>query len=186
MNDKKTIRTQTLNIRNSITAAQKQHIDNRLKERLFRNAKFLSANAVLAYVSYNSEADTIEIIRRLLDEKRLVCVPRVCGDTMDFYRIHSTDDLTEGYKGILEPAEECELYIPENGDVILVPGSAFDRNLYRIGYGKGYYDRYLSKYDRLYSIGLAYGFQVYDKIPVDEWDYSLDIIITDKEEITYD
>lgn len=186
METKKELRTQILNIRNSLDSTDKNIMDERLASKLLNSQKIIEASAILVFVSYGSEVDTINIIKKLIDDNKFVYAPKVVGEDMLFYQISSVNDLKAGYKGILEPKSNGIPYEPGHGDVILVPGSVFDTNLFRIGYGKGFYDRYLAKYRGLYSIGLGYDFQLVSKIPIDEWDRSLDMLITEKEVYRYD
>lgn len=134
------------------------------------------------FVSYGTEVDTLGIIRQVLKEGRLgVAVPRVCGRDMEFYEITSMEDLKPGYQGIPEPVtKKC---IPAAQGVMLLPGLAFDRDKNRVGYGGGYYDRYLERYrgNNLITIALAYDFQVTDKIETEEFDRKPQWVVTDKE-----
>ena len=98
---------------------------------------------------------------------------------MKFYYITSLNDLTAGYKGIPEPGLYCEPAAENRQKIILVPGVAFDINGNRTGYGKGYYDRYLSKHSNLIKIGAAFSLQVVDSIDADEFDIPLDYIVTE-------
>ena len=98
---------------------------------------------------------------------------------MVFCRIDSMEDLCVGYRGIREPKPECPVLVPSGRDLILVPGTAFDRRGYRMGYGGGYYDRFLSMIpDSCVCAGLAFPEQIADEIPVDSYDCRLDIILT--------
>mgnify|MGYP002530928218 CR=1 FL=1 len=108
--------------------------------------------------------DTRELIRGLLAEQKQgrrihVAVPRVAGREMDFYEIHDMTDLQPGYQGILEPAEYCPKVEATEG-MMLLPGLAFDREGHRVGYGGGYYDRYLTAYPDCIRAGIAYRMQV--------------------------
>ncbi|MBO4900063.1 MAG: 5-formyltetrahydrofolate cyclo-ligase [Lachnospiraceae bacterium] len=145
---------------------------------------------VLTYVSFRSEVSTYGIIDRFLKAGVKVAVPRVEGEEIRFYYISSIDDLTEGYMGILEPKQSCRQWEMKSFDraaglrdgiidtAVLVPGSVFDKKGNRIGYGGGFYDRFLAEHQGIYSIGLAYECQITDKIPADEWDRKVDMVIT--------
>ena len=98
---------------------------------------------------------------------------------MKFYQITSYDDLEAGYFGILEPKEECkEVNVSENS-IVIMPGVAFDRKGNRIGYGKGYYDKYFSRYPEVYKIAIAFSMQIVDEIPADEFDIKANCVVTD-------
>ena len=189
MDNKKEFRRNAIANRESIPEIERTYFNERIYRRFFSLDRIRKASCVLVYISYGSEVDTYTIITELLERNIKVCAPRVLADStcdMDFYRINSLQDLEQGYKGIPEPTIDCELYVPIGDEIIIVPGTAFDRRLFRMGYGKGFYDNYLEKYSLLYSIGLCYDIQLYDQIPVDEWDHGLNIVITEKEVIEYD
>ena len=88
---------------------------------------------------------------------------------MDFYEIRDFSELQKGAYGILEPTGD-RLLLPQKDDLMLVPGAAFDRNGYRIGYGGGYYDRYLRRHPDMKTIALAYDFQIISRVPAEEFD----------------
>ena len=142
---------------------------------------------VLCYASYKSEVQTKNLINELLKEGKQVYLPRVSGEEMNFYKMKSLSDLTEGYKGIPEPSVECmELFTKDIFEkdkekvVMLLPGAAFSENGARIGYGKGYYDRYLSHIPCLERIALCYELQIVEDIPVDIHDIPMTMIVTEE------
>lgn len=160
-----------------------------LSNTIFDNLKnvpaYQSAQYVFIYASYNNEVDTTDIINSLLQEGKRVALP--CSYTkegvphMDFYEIHSYADLTPGYKGIMEPdrrkvsVRKADFY----PNVVICPMVAFDIELYRIGYGMGFYDQYFNSHDFCLKIGLAYGFSQVDYVPRDSHDVAMDMIITE-------
>lgn len=186
METKKEIRSRLLGIRNSISIEDKQMMDKRRFDKLKAMPQINMAKTVLCYASIKSEADTYMLMDYLWEKRIDVCLPRVCGDEMNFYRVHSKEELCSGYMKIPEPVSSCELYIPNGDEVIIVPGSGFDRKLFRMGYGKGFYDRFISRYPKMTSIGIAYSCQVIDRLPVDDWDCNLDYVVTESEIINYD
>ena len=157
----------------------------KIRERLYSLAEFKKAKNILVYVSFNNEVDTIDIIRDLLikKEKNLV-VPYVSKDKLlQISKIDSFDDLEPKTFGILEPKEDkIRKFDAKKVDLVIVPGIAFDKNGHRIGYGYGYYDRFLGKLmDNATKAGLCYEFQLVEKIPEEKHDVAMDIIITEKE-----
>lgn len=162
------------------------------------------AITLLTYVSYKNEVDTIRLISEYIrdsekpspvpsdgtvfNKKRLhIAVPRVNGDTMDFFYIDSPDDLEPGCMGILEPKNYCMKY-PAFGDrathdIIIMPGLAFTETGKRCGYGGGYYDKYLSDRPQLLKLALCFSGQLLDDFEVEETDISADYIITENEAI---
>lgn len=135
---------------------------------------------IYAYVSYNQEVDTRNRLANWLQQGKQVAVPKVHGEEMSFYFVDSVEQLQEGYQHILEPVtEQCADGHP---GLMLMPGLAFDRQFHRLGYGGGFYDRYLERYsDRISKkIALAYEFQTYEEIPFASYDAAVDMIITEQ------
>ena len=146
--------------------------------------EFQKAKNILFYVSCNNEVDTQEIIKELLKEKNII-VPYTIKNKPAIFLSELKDfvELEPKTFGILEPKEK---YIREFGreklDLVIVPGIVFDKNGHRIGYGYGYYDRFLKTIKKdVVKIGLAFDFQLIDKVPEEEHDVPLDIVVTEKE-----
>lgn len=138
---------------------------------------------LFAYFPCNHEADTREFLCEWLSEKKRVALPRVGSDgySMDFYYIDSLEDVEKGYKGIFEPKKTCIKVDNSTNRIILVPGVGFDRQGNRVGYGKGFYDRYLEKHNFQKKIGIAFEFQIFDSILYEENDIRLDAVITEEQ-----
>lgn len=166
--------------RKTLDFADRQKCQAEAMKNLLSLPELQRASCVYPFVSCRTEIDTIEIIRYLLAEgKKKVGVPRVTGEQMEFVEIHSLDDLRPGAMNILEPVEDD---IMEAGEgFMLMPGLAFDRLGNRVGYGAGYYDRYLAQYDtgHLYKVGYAFDFQVMDAATAEEHDRKVDCIVTE-------
>ena len=141
------------------------------------------ANIVLAFLSMKDELDTTCILRQALAQGKALAVPKVTGDNLVFYKITDIGaDTAPGAFGILEPKPgllPLELdRLPEGHSVALVPGLAFDKENFRLGRGKGFYDRFFASCgDSLYKIGIGYNFQLLDRVPHEEHDFKLDTII---------
>jgi 5-formyltetrahydrofolate cyclo-ligase len=136
------------------------------------------ATRIGIYCSTRGEVDTYGLMEHWFwDEHIQIYTPKVDGESMDFFRITSFKDLALGSYGILEPTT-ADKTDPEDLDVIIVPIVAFDKLKHRIGYGKGYYDRYLSMTSAR-KIGIAFSFQEIDEISVDSFDIDCDIVITE-------
>ncbi len=147
---------------------------------LYRIDEYKDAGCIFAYVSYNQEVRTKGMIERALADGKRVAVPKVNADIMNFRYISSLNDLKPGYMGILEPPDELECADDEEAQVLMImPGLAFDGTGNRVGYGKGYYDRYLTQHNktRYIKAALAYDFQIADSIEADAFDVKTDILI---------
>ena len=132
------------------------------------------------YYPYNYEVDVLQIIEKLEKEKYKISLPKIKNNLfMDFYSWSTNNPLVINKYGIPEPVSNKIVY----PDILLVPLVAFDKKLNRIGYGGGFYDRYLKrlkKIKKIITIGLAYSFQEVKKIPINDYDIKLDFIITEK------
>lgn len=172
---KEILRKKYLLIRNNIK--NKDIKDNIIFNKVINNSRIKNASTILIYVSLEMEVDTKRLIKYFLKEKR-VCVPKVIKDgVMQFYYINEINDLSVGYKGILEPTTKT-IYKNDYDSVCIVPGICFNNEGYRIGYGKGFYDHFLEKY-KGYKIGLCYQDLVIDEKFREEHDIKVDEIITE-------
>jgi 5-formyltetrahydrofolate cyclo-ligase len=139
---------------------------------------------ILAYYPFRSEIDTTIIIRRALKQQKKVILPRVNGKDLDLYYIKDlSNDLRSGSFDIMEPIpSECTPASYKDIDMVLVPGVGFDRDLNRLGYGGGFYDKLLERLPvDIPKIALAFDLQIVDSIPLMEHDLKVDIIITETE-----
>ena len=142
------------------------------------------AEIVLAFLSMKDELDTAPILKKVLEQGKILAVPRVVGPDLVFYQIQDLEkDVAPGAFGILEPVSGlCPVAVEtlsEHHSVALVPGLAFDRENFRLGRGKGFYDRFLaSAGDSLYKIGIGCSFQLVEKVPRNPHDKALDLVIT--------
>lgn len=141
---------------------------------------YQKTNRIFTYLSYRSEVETAAVVSKVLSDRKLLAVPRVCGDHLIFYLISSMDCCRKGAYGILEPSEGCPVAEPKGEDIILVPGCAFTRDGKRLGYGGGYYDRYLAAFPQAVSVGLSFEEQLFEDIPWESLDRKLCYVITEK------
>ena len=133
---------------------------------------FARARTILLYMSMPGEVPTKSFIDKWASSKRIV-LPLVKGDELEL-REYDPAKLREGYRGILEPSDDCAPIDPSEIDFALVPGVAFDGNN-RLGRGKGFYDRLLPRL-RCPAYGAAFSFRIVDKVPADPWDAPLKVI----------
>ena len=173
---KSTIRKKILNIRRS---KKNQNINFSFLE-IFKKVKKNNIKIIGGYYPVNFEVDTLNFLNELDKKGYKICLPVINKNKqMDFYLWKFKDLLKLNKFGIPEP-EKIKKVIPE---LILVPLVAFDKKLFRIGYGGGYYDRYIEKYlikKNILKVGVAYSFQKINKVPINKFDKKLDLIITEK------
>lgn len=151
--------------------------DNSIFNKLINDCDVLVSGNILIYVSFSDEIDTRNIISYFFSVGKKVYVPRVVGKNMEFYRNWSFKDLKTGYRNILEPVGR-EKIINFDKTVCIVSGICFNESFYRIGYGGGFYDRFLSE-NKMISIGLCYKECLIDEEFNDEWGVSVSKVITD-------
>ncbi len=182
--DKKILRKRLIEKRKSLDKVEKAKWDKIISEKIIKSDCFKKAEQVLVFSSTDDEFDTRYIIERCRESYKRVFYPR-CIDkdgNMSFFKVDSVGDLTFGSFGILEPKETCKKYIPQENDLVIVPCLSADRQKNRIGYGKGYYDRFLKDFNGV-SVSPCYDILLEDEIQTDKYDMQINIIVTDKEVI---
>lgn len=178
---KKDIRDRIRKKRKSLLPEQRQAYGRQITEQVIRHPFFQREEEIYCYVSFGEEVPTFELIKSALKMGKKVAVPRVIVDNnMEFYYIDSLKELKTGHFGILEPEAAAEKRAEGRQGLVLLPGMAFDRNGNRIGYGKGFYDTYLSAHPQLGRIALAYSLQCVEWIPADVHDVRVEAVITEK------
>lgn len=182
---KKKIRKKYLDKRNALTQDKREKAGKKITERLLKLPEVASAPIVFVYASYQSEVSTKQLIQTLVAQGRTVAVPKVEGQEMEFYPVSSWEDLFPGYRGILEPQVifGTEPVVPGPRDVLLLPGVCFDYSGNRIGYGGGYYDRYLQRLTGKKAVraGVAYHSQIYPSVlPAEPQDAAVDYVVSER------
>ena len=174
MTTKKELRQMLRQQKQQHSAAEASAVISRLKE----NPHFQQARILLLYSALPDEVPTQTLLDELVAEGKTVLLPRVTSDTeMELRRYTGTDDLQAGAFGILEPTGE-RFTDYETIEVAVVPGMAFDRQGHRLGRGKGYYDRFLTKIPQTYKIGICYPSRLLDLVPTDDNDILMDEVIS--------
>lgn len=179
MVSKKDIRRNVLARRNAMNSEEWENNSRVIFEKLTTHPFFLNANTIFSYIDYQKEVCTRTIIEAAWNAGKRVAVPKIEQNEMCFYYIDSFDELIEGYKGILEPVTQKKAAASEG--LVILPGSAFDRKRNRIGYGKGFYDRFLSAHPNLKTIALAFEMQIVEQIMADAHDIRPEQIITEEQ-----
>lgn len=168
-------------LRVNMSEDERSAYDRKIAENLTSLYQYKNARTILTYISIGIEVDTRLLIKKALDDGKYVAVPKCTDDCgLDFYFINSTDDLETGSFGLFEPnTDRCRKVKNYKDCLCIVPGMSFDVSGYRIGYGKGYYDRFLSEFTGA-TVGLCYSNCVRWKLPRGFYDRSVDIVVTDR------
>lgn len=181
---KNELREEYKKIRNNINIKSKEQKTEEITKRFINTTQFKNAEIIAIYKSFSSEVSTEEIIKYALKSGKKIALPRVNKSKLDFYEIKSIDEkLIKSNFGIEEPIENSKTFVDKQKiDLVIVPGLAFDKEKNRLGYGGGFYDRFLAGINAL-KIGICFDEQLLknETLPVKETDIKLDIIITDKE-----
>ena len=152
------LRQSSKTLRRGLSPEAKEEMDSAIARAFLRSTSYTRSDGILTYVSTEIEVDTLRIIETALRDGKRVACPRCIEGTrnMDFYYIQSLDELSPGCFGVLEPSPTASrLFRGAQRPVCIVPGLSFDHWGYRLGYGKGYYDRFLAGYNG-WTVGLCY------------------------------
>ncbi|MDO4648947.1 MAG: 5-formyltetrahydrofolate cyclo-ligase [Eubacteriales bacterium] len=174
------------NIRKQIFKARKEATDMEvlqhsfdITDKVLELPEFQQADTILIYVDYQHEVMTSLLIYEAWRQHKKVCVPKVHGKEMIFYEISDMTSLKPGYFGILEPEGVPEASWGDNA-LMIMPGVAFDTNLHRVGYGGGFYDRFLEVHKELRRVALGFEFQILPEVPYEDTDICPEILVTEK------
>ena len=181
--EKKVLRNILKEKRKAHDSAEKAEKDSAIAKYLFSIKGFVSAQSFLCYISKSEEIDTESIIEKLLKSSKTVAAPKMRDSegNMDFYVISSLDDTQKSVFGVREPKlNSCKKLSDFSNSVCIIPALAFDKNGYRLGYGKGCYDKFLKDFSGL-KIGLCYEKCFVDELPKGEFDIAADIVVTENE-----
>lgn len=166
---KSELRKQILSERRKLDKVTITHLSKEICTRVIAMDLYKSAQDICLYMPINNEADASLLIDDSINLGKRVWLPRVHGDTMDFYYYGRDVALDEGSYGIQEPQSD-RILVPDENTLIIMPGAVFSENCDRIGYGGGYYDKYLSKYPMCKTAAICYDFQILKEIPADRHD----------------
>lgn len=173
---KKNLRRDMKATRNALTDQEKSYAAANCLTKLKELPEFMNADWIYAYIACRNELETTDIINWCISHGKHVAVPKVDGEIMHFYEITSLLDCVPGAFGILEPVGEEKDRITTPG-FMLVPGLAFDKNRNRLGYGGGFYDKYLASHEGIITAALGYDFQIIEKVPSEQHDKRMDYLI---------
>lgn len=167
--------------RRELPPAQKASMDRRIADQVRRLWQYKKCDTVLCYVSTAIEVDTFAIIRRAFEDGKRVAVPRCIPGScrMECYYIDSLEELTPGTFGVLEPSPDPGKLVTDlSHGLCLVPALCYDLDGYRLGYGKGYYDRYLAGFGGS-LVGLCYSDCIEKHLPHGRYDRPVETLVTE-------
>ena len=147
-----------------------------LAEKFCETEYYRNAKTIYGYLPYNQEVRTVPMLERALADGKTVAVPKCYGEEMRFIRMDDLTTVEKGYAGIPEPLEDGPVADDETA-LVLMPGLAFDPQGHRVGYGGGFYDKFLAKEPGHPTVALCYEFQVFDALEVDDYDIPVDLVI---------
>lgn len=149
---------------------------NALAEKFYNSPAYQAASTIYGYLPYNQEVRTVPMLQRALDEGKRVAVPKVYGEEMRFIYLEDLTQVSKGYAGIPEPIADAPVAEDQQA-LVLMPGLAFDPQGHRIGYGGGFYDRFLAKEPHHPTLALCYEFQMQAHLDTEEFDIPVDTIL---------
>jgi 5-formyltetrahydrofolate cyclo-ligase len=183
-NEKRVLRKKFLEIRDRLSTDQISRMSSRVKDLLLKLPEFKSASLIMFYVSFRSEVETLKMIEEALSLGKRIVVPatNLVQKELEAFPIKDLKDLEPGAYGILEPKKQLKPALLEKLELAIVPGCVFDLKGFRLGYGKGYYDKFLQKVrPGVPSVGLAFELQIVSEIPnIEAYDIPVDKIVTEK------
>ncbi len=149
---------------------------NALAEKFYNSPAYQAASTIYGYLPYNQEVRTVPMLQRALDEGKRVAVPKVYGDEMRFIYLEDLTQVSKGYAGIPEPIADAPV-ADDKRALVLMPGLAFDPQGHRIGYGGGFYDKFLAKEPHHPTLALCYEFQMQAHLDTEEFDIPVDTVL---------
>lgn len=149
---------------------------NALAEKFYNSPAYQAASTIYGYLPYNQEVRTVPMLQRALDEGKRVAVPKVYGEEMRFIYLEDLTQVSKGYAGIPEPIADAPVADDQRA-LVLMPGLAFDPQGHRIGYGGGFYDKFLAKEPHHPTLALCYEFQMQAHLDTEEFDIPVDTVL---------
>ncbi len=174
--DKKELRSRIREMKRAMTEEQIVDAGIRLGELFVATKQYKEAKTIYGYLPYNQEVRTIPMLERALQDGKRVAVPKVYGDEMRFIYITDLSRVEKGYAGIPEPVDD-EPVADDPTALVLMPGLAFDPQGHRIGYGGGFYDKFLAAEPSHPTVALCYAFQMFPKLETEAFDIPVDRVL---------
>ena len=178
--EKAALRKHLLEKRDATSAELRDIASEKIHENLKKNSSFINAQIIACYFPIGSEVNTHTIMLDVLEQGKILLLPKIIGDNIEFHIVSHLEKLEKGRFEIMEPKDSCER--TKKIDCVLIPTVGVSKLGVRLGYGHGYYDRFLSSADAM-KISLTYSKQIVKSIPSDSHDIKIDWIVTEDENI---
>ena len=174
--DKKELRRQIRDQKRAMTEAEIVEKSEKLGVLFAASPLYQNAKTIYGYLPYNQEVRTIPMLEQALRDGKVVAVPKVIGDEMVFIRMDDLTQVEKGYAGIPEPVANDPIANDPHA-LVLMPGLAFDPQGHRIGYGGGFYDKFLASEPEHPTLALCYDFQMLPHVETEEFDIPVDCVL---------
>lgn len=174
--DKTALRKEIREKKRAMSPQQIEKASENLARQFYDTTYYREAQTLYGYLPYNQEVRTERILLQALKDGKKVAIPKVYGDTMRFIYLENLDGVEKGYAGIPEPVADGPVAQDEKA-LVLMPGLAFDKEGHRIGYGGGFYDKFLSAEPAHPTVALCYDFQMLPKLETEEFDVPVDLVL---------
>ena len=174
--DKKELRAQIRAKKRAMTPAQVEACSEKLAELFRAHPLYKAAKSIYGYMPYNQEVRTVPMLEQALRDGKKVAVPKCYGNEMKFIYLDDLTKVSKGYAGIPEPIADEPVAHDETA-LVLMPGLAFDPQGHRIGYGGGFYDKFLSREPNHPTLALCYDFQMLPHLDTEEHDIPVDMVL---------
>ena len=174
--EKKALRAKIRTLKRAMTPEEIEERSTKLVEKFLASDAYKNARTIYGYMPYNQEVRTTKALEQALKDGKILALPKVCGDRMDFIVVTDLSQVEEGYCGIPEPIHDGPLATDETA-LVLMPGLAFDREGHRMGYGGGFYDKFLESEPNHPTLALCYEFQMMPHLDVEAHDIPVDEVI---------
>ena len=174
--NKKELRAMIREKKRAMTPEEINSRSEKLMALFLQSKAYTNANTIYGYLPYNQEVRTVPMLEQALKDGKRVAVPKCYGDEMKFLFMDDLSKVEKGYAGIPEPIAD-EPVADDETALVLMPGMAFDPQGHRIGYGGGFYDKFLAQEPNHPTLALCYDFQVLDHLETEEFDIPVDCVL---------
>ena len=174
--DKSDLRRQIREQKRAMTEQQIEAASTRLGELFAATEQYRNAKTIYGYLPYNQEVRTVPMLERAIRDGKRVAVPKVYGDEMKFIYLTDMSQVGKGYAGIPEPVADAPV-ADDPTALVLMPGLAFTKKGDRMGYGGGFYDKFLASERSHPTVALCYGFQILEQLPTEQYDIPVDLVL---------